>query len=295
MTTATARSTRLPRRMNARNSRKMLWIRAKLSSGADGPLGLLRRHRRLGADARAAACPRCCVRRGGDRMLFDCGEGTQRQLLRSVGLPDLGAVFLTHLHVDHWLGLPGMLKTFDLRDRERRSTSTARRGTAELMRAMRGVYGRLRLPVRRRRARGRRRGRVRRLRDRRLQRPPPRARRSATRSSRTPARALRRRRCAERSACPSARTSGACSAARRSTACAPEQVIGPERARPQDRHLRRHRAVRDAARRRPRGRRAGPRGDVRRGRARAGAPRPATRRPARRPRSRATRACGCSR
>ncbi len=39
--------------------------------------------------------------------------------LRSVGLPELDAIFLTHYHADHWLGLPGMLKTFDLRGRER--------------------------------------------------------------------------------------------------------------------------------------------------------------------------------
>jgi ribonuclease Z len=58
------------------------------------------------------------VRRGGDRILFDCGEGTQRQLLRSIGLVDLEHVFLTHFHADHFLGLPGMLKTFALRGRE---------------------------------------------------------------------------------------------------------------------------------------------------------------------------------
>ena len=60
------------------------------------------------------------VRRGGDRLLFDCGEGTQRQLLRSsVGLVDLHEIYLTHFHADHYLGLPGMLKTFELRMRER--------------------------------------------------------------------------------------------------------------------------------------------------------------------------------
>jgi len=48
------------------------------------------------------------IRRGGDRLLLDCGEGTQRQLLRSVGLPDIEHVFLTHFHADHFLGLPGM-------------------------------------------------------------------------------------------------------------------------------------------------------------------------------------------
>ena len=62
--------------------------------------------------------PALLVRRGADRILFDCGEGTQRQLLRSIGLLDLTEVFFTHFHADHWLGLPGLLKTFDLRGRE---------------------------------------------------------------------------------------------------------------------------------------------------------------------------------
>src|SRR3954464_13922067 len=63
--------------------------------------------------------PAILLRAGGDRILVDCGEGTQQQLLRSVGLPELDAIFLTHYHLDHWLGLVGMLKTFDLRARER--------------------------------------------------------------------------------------------------------------------------------------------------------------------------------
>ena len=63
--------------------------------------------------------PALLVRAGGDRILFDCGEGTQQQLLRSIGLPELDVVFLTHFHLDHWLGLIGMIKTFDLRARER--------------------------------------------------------------------------------------------------------------------------------------------------------------------------------
>ena len=62
--------------------------------------------------------PATLVRRGGDRLLFDCGEGTQRQLVRSTGLIELEEVFVTHFHADHVLGLPGMLKTFGLRDRE---------------------------------------------------------------------------------------------------------------------------------------------------------------------------------
>src|SRR2546423_3400107 len=88
--------------------------------------------------------PALLVRRGGHRLLFDCGEGTQRQLVRSVGLPELDDVFLTHFHADHWLGLPGMLKTFDRRGRERPLTVYGPPGLRDLLGTMRAVYGRLR-------------------------------------------------------------------------------------------------------------------------------------------------------
>jgi ribonuclease Z len=87
--------------------------------------------------------PALSVRRGAERILIDCGEGTQRQLLRSGGLSDLTDIFITHLHVDHWLGLPGLLQTFSLRDRERPLAVHGPPGMAELMRSMRRVYGKL--------------------------------------------------------------------------------------------------------------------------------------------------------
>jgi ribonuclease Z len=77
--------------------------------------------------------PALLVRRGGDRVLFDCGEGTQRQLVSSVGLAELTEIFLTHYHADHWLGLPGLLKTFDLRGRERPLRIHGPRGLRELL------------------------------------------------------------------------------------------------------------------------------------------------------------------
>jgi ribonuclease Z len=91
--------------------------------------------------------PSVLVRRGGERWLFDCGEGTQRQLIRTVGLPDVECVFLTHLHADHWLGLPGMLKSFELRDRDTPLEIHGPRGTREMLDTMRRVIGRTRYPI----------------------------------------------------------------------------------------------------------------------------------------------------
>ena len=88
------------------------------------------------------------IRRGGDRLLVDCGEGTQRQLLRSdTGLVDLEDVFLTHLHADHVLGLPGMLKTFALRGRDLPMRVHGPRGTRALLGALGVVIGRLTYPL----------------------------------------------------------------------------------------------------------------------------------------------------
>jgi ribonuclease Z len=91
--------------------------------------------------------PALLLRAGGDQLLFDCGEGTQQQLLRSVGLPELDAVFITHFHLDHWLGLLGMMKTFDLRGRERPLVIYGPPGLRALMAAMKPAYGRVSYPL----------------------------------------------------------------------------------------------------------------------------------------------------
>lgn len=84
------------------------------------------------------------VRRGGERLLFDCGEGTQRQLLAcDVGLVELREVFLTHYHADHYLGLPGMLKTFSLRGRDVPLTLYGPPGLGDLLGALRRIFGKL--------------------------------------------------------------------------------------------------------------------------------------------------------
>lgn len=87
------------------------------------------------------------LRAGGQRLLIDCGEGTQRQLVKTVGLTELDAVFLTHLHADHWFGLPGMLKTFDLRERGRPLEIFGPPGTRTALDRVSHLYGRLSYPL----------------------------------------------------------------------------------------------------------------------------------------------------
>jgi ribonuclease Z len=87
------------------------------------------------------------IARGGDRLLFDCGEGTQRQMQRSLGLVQVDEIYLTHFHADHMLGLPGLLKTYDLHDREAPLRVFGPPGLKELFTVLRPLIGRLRYPL----------------------------------------------------------------------------------------------------------------------------------------------------
>jgi ribonuclease Z len=87
------------------------------------------------------------VARGRDRLLFDCGEGTQRQMQKSLGLTQVDEIYLTHYHADHMLGLPGLLKTYDLTDREAPLRVFGPPGLKELFTILRPLIGRLRYPL----------------------------------------------------------------------------------------------------------------------------------------------------
>jgi ribonuclease Z len=83
------------------------------------------------------------VMRGGERLLFDCGEGTQRQMQRSLGLVQVDEIYLTHFHADHFLGLPGLVKTYDLTDRQAPLTVYGPRGLQDLFKTLGKLIGRI--------------------------------------------------------------------------------------------------------------------------------------------------------
>ena len=87
------------------------------------------------------------IARGGERLMFDCGEGTQRQLQRSLGLTQVNEIYLTHFHADHILGLPGLLKTYDLTDRQEPLTVFGPPGLRDLFATLGRLVGRLRFEL----------------------------------------------------------------------------------------------------------------------------------------------------
>jgi ribonuclease Z len=73
------------------------------------------------------------VKRGSEIILFDCGEGTQRQFQHSnLSYMQISKIFITHYHGDHFLGLPGLIQTMQLNDRERPLHLYGPKGMAEL-------------------------------------------------------------------------------------------------------------------------------------------------------------------
>ena len=70
----------------------------------------------------------------GTVLLFDCGEGTQHQLLRApVRAGSIEAIFVSHLHGDHVYGLPGLLATMSMNNRDRPLTLVGPPGLREYL------------------------------------------------------------------------------------------------------------------------------------------------------------------
>jgi len=93
--------------------------------------------------------PALLVEAAGKRVLVDCGEGTQRQLLRSgAGFRRLDRILLTHAHLDHVLGIPGLFSTLGLRQTSETMTVHGGAGTLDLVtRMLAGLWGAGRAPI----------------------------------------------------------------------------------------------------------------------------------------------------
>src|SRR5437867_11655115 len=74
------------------------------------------------------------VKRGPEVILFDCGEGTQRQfMLSTLSFMQVSRVFVSHFHGDHFLGLPGMVQSMSMNGREAPLEVYGRRGMERLV------------------------------------------------------------------------------------------------------------------------------------------------------------------
>jgi ribonuclease Z len=72
--------------------------------------------------------------REGETLLFDCGEGTQRQMMRYGTSFALADIFFTHMHADHMLGVIGLFRTLSLQGRTETMRLWGPRGSAALLR-----------------------------------------------------------------------------------------------------------------------------------------------------------------
>src|SRR5207244_12399660 len=77
------------------------------------------------------------IKRGPEVILFDCGEGTQRQfMLSKLSFMQVSRVFVSHFHGDHFLGLPGMVQSMSMNGREAPLDAYAPRGIERLVGAV---------------------------------------------------------------------------------------------------------------------------------------------------------------
>ncbi|MEE1129012.1 MAG: ribonuclease Z [Methanobrevibacter sp.] len=81
--------------------------------------------------------PSIVIKAFGEVMMFDCGEGTQRQLIYAKISPmKISKIFITHYHGDHILGLPGLLQSMNFRGREKKLTIYGPKGLNKVINAI---------------------------------------------------------------------------------------------------------------------------------------------------------------
>ena len=86
--------------------------------------------------------PSVAVRRNGELVLFDCGEGTQRQMMHAgLGFNRPTSIFISHLHGDHLLGLPGLLQTMSSLVRDKPLELYGPKGLSSFLNALRTTLG----------------------------------------------------------------------------------------------------------------------------------------------------------
>jgi ribonuclease Z len=73
------------------------------------------------------------VHREGETLMFDCGEGTQRQMMRYGISFSLEDIFFTHMHADHLLGVIGLMRTMALQGRTERLRLWGPRGSSRVL------------------------------------------------------------------------------------------------------------------------------------------------------------------
>lgn len=92
--------------------------------------------------SRERGLPALAIRSGRDIVLMDCGEGTQRQIMLSpFSFMKIKAICITHLHGDHFLGLPGLLLTMGLSGRKESITIAGPEGIGKILSSILGVCG----------------------------------------------------------------------------------------------------------------------------------------------------------
>ncbi|MBQ2831695.1 ribonuclease Z [Methanobrevibacter sp.] len=93
--------------------------------------------------------PSIALKAFGEVMLFDCGEGTQKQMLFTKVSPmKISKIFITHFHGDHILGLPGLLQSLGLNGREEKLTIYGPKGLEKIKEAIYSLgYCKIEFPI----------------------------------------------------------------------------------------------------------------------------------------------------